>query len=489
MSKDKIGISGFSVYVPPLRVDLQRWCEWTGNCWEKIKSVVGRGFRMRAPTQSIYTFAATAVLRLIKNYDLDPRRIKFLGLGTESSTDNAAGAIIIKGMVDDALRKLGLPTLARDCEVPEFKHACLGGVYGIKSAVRFLAHDGGDAQAIVVSADIAEYARGSSGEPTQGAGAVAMLLERDPKIAEVHLNKAGSASDYRAIDFRKPFSRFAAQPARSDGQLQDLPVFNGKYSTTCYVDQTMHAMNAMFDRRQIKSANYCRELEAVFMHRPYQRMPETGWALAYLFALARGTTADHKELEEYCQQAGIAVKELIAEMTASPRIRELVESNSIDTDAYPLAMQVLRVFRSSNAYQQVVTNKLSLGGELMQELGNLYTGALPAWLAAGFEEAQKQTEEFNGGEILAVGYGSGDAAEVIPLTVCEDWRNNSARIGFQEALSDAVDLSQNQYETLHDQGSLENSSLTLRGDFIIDKVGGSTGQFCDQGVEYYRYLD
>ena len=40
-----------------------------------------------------------------------------------------------------------------------------------------LACDGANRQAIVVSSDIAEYARGSSGESTQGAGAVALLLE------------------------------------------------------------------------------------------------------------------------------------------------------------------------------------------------------------------------------------------------------------------------------------------------------------------------
>ena len=32
-------------------------------------------------------------------------------------------------------------------------------------------------RALIAESDIAEYARGSSGEPTQGAGAVAMLLK------------------------------------------------------------------------------------------------------------------------------------------------------------------------------------------------------------------------------------------------------------------------------------------------------------------------
>ena len=113
--------------------------------------------------------------------------MKFLGLGTESSTDNSAGAIIVKGMVDRALEARGKEPISRSCEVPEFKHACLGGVYGMKGAIRHLALDGAGGQAIVVCADISEYARGSSGEPTQGAGAVAMLLEEELRVIGVKL--------------------------------------------------------------------------------------------------------------------------------------------------------------------------------------------------------------------------------------------------------------------------------------------------------------
>ena len=232
MNNKSIGISGLSAYVPPYKVWLEDWCGWTGNQWPKIREVVGRSFRVRGPQQSVYTMAATAVMRLIEQYDIDPGRVKFLGLGTESSTDNSAGAIIVKGMVDRALVARGKVPIARSCEVPEFKHACLGGVYGMKGALRHLALDGAGGQAIVVCADIAEYERGSSGEPTQGAGAVAMLLEENPTLAEVDLIRSGSASDYRIMDFRKPMLRFCGQDRRESHQVQDFPVFNGKYSTT-----------------------------------------------------------------------------------------------------------------------------------------------------------------------------------------------------------------------------------------------------------------
>jgi hydroxymethylglutaryl-CoA synthase len=203
----RAGISGMSLYVPALRVPLEAWSGWTNNPWAKVQSIVGNSFRCPAPDENMYTLAASAVVRLIRNYDVDPARIGYLALGTETATDNSAGAVIVRGMVDRALEALGLPRLSRSCEVPEFKHACLGGVYAMKAAARYLATDGADRVAIVVCADIAEYERGSSGEQTQGAGAVALLLEPRARLFELDLARSGSASDYRGPDFRKPHAR------------------------------------------------------------------------------------------------------------------------------------------------------------------------------------------------------------------------------------------------------------------------------------------
>ena len=110
------------------------------------------------------------------------------------------------------------------------------------------------------------------------------------------LVNSGSASDYRIMDFRKPMSRFCGQDRSETHQVQDFPVFNGKYSTTCYVDETLHALNDMYEKRRLSPASYLRSLKTVFMHRPYRRMPETGWAVSYLFAMSQGNDEDRAEL-------------------------------------------------------------------------------------------------------------------------------------------------------------------------------------------------
>ncbi len=483
------GLSGISLYLPPYRVDLQSWCEWTGADWNKIRHVVGTGFRLLGPRQSIYTMAANAVLRLIRQYDVDPGKVRYLGLGTESSTDNSAGAIIVKGMVDAALKGLGLPPLSRNCEVPEFKHACLGGIYGLKNALRFLNTDGNDSVAIVVCADKALYERGSSGEPTQGAGATALLLDCNPSIATIDLRQAGTASDYRGVDFRKPLINRNGTDASPE--FVDIPVFNGKYSTSCYVDEMQQAIQDMCNKQGSKPIDHLRSVEAVFMHRPYQRMPETGLGMAYLFALAAGDTGEHEQLETICAAADVPLDTLLKEINSAPDFINFAVRERISDEVFPLCLKALKAFRRMDCFARDITAKITLGTDKMLELGNLYTAALPAWLAAGLEDARHQEIELTGKEILLVGYGSGDAADAIPMHVVPGWEQAAAKIEFDAALEPSIDLSQDQYLALHGHGLAVPSELNYspKAEFVIDRVGSErNAAFQDAGIEYYRYI-
>lgn len=488
MTRPPVGISGFAVYLPPYRVDLRAWCDWTGSDWDKVRHVVGTGFRLLGPRQSVYTMAANAVMRLIDQHDVDPSRVRYLALGTESSTDNSAGAIIVKGMVDAALRGRGAPALSRNCEVPEFKHACLGGIYGLKNALRYLATDGDDSVAIVVCADKALYERGSSGESTQGAGAVALLLESNPRIATIDLREAGTASDYRGIDFRKPLVNRNGTGASPE--FVDIPVYNGRYSTSCYIDEMRRALADMYGKRGLAGAQYLREVTAVFMHRPYRRMPETGWSMAYLAALAAGGDADRAELAAYADSVAVPLEPLLQELGGGCDLARFAVRERIADEAFPLAQRTVRAFRAAPAFEQVVRAKMTLGAEAMQELGNLYTGALPAWLAAGLTEAAEGGVALAGREVLLVGYGSGDAADAIPLHVVAGWEPAALATGFAAALEPAIDLDHEQYLDLRERGKAEALGYAPRGEFVVERVGCDTAAgFQDAGVEYYRFIE
>ena len=488
-SRDLPGVSAMSLYVPPFRVDLKDWCSWTDNNWEKISAVVGRSFRVCGRHENVYTMAANAVLRLIRQNAIDPTRVGFLGLGTESSTDNAAGAVIVRGMVDRALEALGQPRLSRHLEVPEFKHACLGGIYALKSALRYASSDGAEQLAIVVSADVAEYERGSSGEQTQGAGAVAMLVERAPKLFGVDLKHAGSASAYRGPDFRKPFARhFTEGYAPKTQRPSDFPVFSGKYSTFSYLDETVHAVERMLTRLQVSAGSYYESVRGLFFHRPYQLMPIQAMSFLYVRGLARGDH-HHDELRALCQEAGAAFEDVLKETVSSPDLYgELLKDDAV-VDPYLATTAVASLLRKQPSFRRLLDEKMSLGSELVKDLGNLYSAALPAWIAAGFEEASRRKLDLADAPLVAVGYGSGDAAEALPLYVERGYEAAASRIGFEQSLAGSVTLTREQYEALHDGTELPTLAYTPKGEFAITRVGKQYGaSFQDLGVEYYDFV-
>ncbi len=489
MSDVSVGISGFSVFVPPLRVRLDDWCEWTGNSWDKTRAVVGNSFRVVGPDNNAYTMAANAVLQLIDDHGVDPQRVGYLAVGTESGSDNAtSAAVIVRGLVDRELIARGRAPLARDLEAPEFKQACLGGMYGLKGALRYAATDGADRVAIVAAADIAEYARGSSGEPTQGAGGVAMLVERDPAIVSIDLAAAASASSYRALDFRKPFLRFCEHTPAHDGRVRDFPVFNGKYSTACYIDETLSSLEAFFAKRQGSRIDYLRGLGATFMHRPYHRMPHSAWTVAYLFALAADGGEAHDELAGLCATAGVELDAVLAEMQTTPDLLGGALRGELVGDAYPLTTKLVKPLRATQAYADIVEGKLQLGSSVMMELGNLYSAALMVWVAAGLQEAAAAETDLSRSDILMIGYGSGDASEVLAARVVPGWQEAALKTNLHTALEGAIDVTREQYEALHDGAEVPDLATAPRSGFVIDRIGHrDEPDFNDSGVEYYRY--
>jgi len=432
--------------------------------------------------------AASAALRLIDAYGVDPQRIGMLALGTESSTDNAAGAVIVKGMLDQALREQGRAPLSRACEVPEVKHACLGGMYALKGALRYAACDGGDRLALVIAADVAEYARGSTGEQTQGAGAVAMLVERDPKLFAVDLAQTGRAAAHRGADFRKPMARHFMPEYEVGGRrrLHDFPVFNGKYSTLCYLDEVIAALEDMLARTGEPAERVYEEVAAVLLHRPYHYLPVQAMALAIVWSLGRSEAAAER-FDGLCAEAGVDASVARAEIRGEVDLVQHPVSRGADGSPFDQAQQVAKHYGRTAAFKTFLAEHMSLGTERVKDLGNLYTGSLPAWLAAAFTDAAAGGVRLEGRRLLAVGYGSGDAAEAWPLEVCEGWREAAGRIGFEAALEGALDLDRASYEALHDGEEVPMALPQPRG-FSIAEVGRRfTTEWQDVGIETYRW--
>ena len=487
--KQKVGISAITAYVPSYRVGLEDWCNWTNNSWDKISNIIGSGFRMLGPDESIYTMAANAVLDLIIENKIEPSQIGFLALGTESSTDNSAGTIIIKGMVNDELKNRGLSPISNQCEVPEFKQACLSGIYALKNAVRYVNSDAPEKKAIVVCSDIALYQIGSSGEPTQGAGAVATLIESNPKIAEVNTAFSGSSSEYRQIDFRKPIQYRAENLNGHSASDLDLPVFNGKYSASCYIDGTISALSNMSLNRGQSLSKLLNEAAAVFMHRPFHKMPMNAFSISYLYALANGDEDDHQEFYDLLAQANIQPDEIKKELKERPDLVTFLQTD-INKELFPKTNKALKSLNRIKPFKDKVLSKIKLGNELTKEMGNIYSGSIFAWLAAGIEDSIKNGKDLNGKDGLLIGYGSGDAAEVIPISFTQDCCDKESNIKYSSAFSEPVNLNHKQYIKLRTNKILEGVESIKPKGFVVSKVGKEEStDFQDAGIEYYEYLN
>ena len=487
--KQKVGISAITAYVPSYRVGLEDWCNWTDNSWDKISSIIGSGFRMLGPDESIYTMAANAVLDLIIENKIEPSQIGFLALGTESSTDNSAGTIIIKGMVNDELKNRGLSPISNQCEVPEFKQACLSGIYALKNAVRYVNSDAPEKKAIVVCSDIALYQIGSSGEPTQGAGAVATLIESNPKIAEVNTAFSGSSSEYRQIDFRKPIQYRAENLNGHSASDLDLPVFNGKYSASCYIDGTISALSNMSLNRGQSLYKLLNEASSVFMHRPFHKMPMNAFSISYLYALANGDEDDHQEFYDLLAEANIQPEEIKKELKERPDLVTFLQTD-INKELFPKTNKALKSLNRIKPFKDKVLSKIKLGNELTKEMGNIYSGSIFAWLAAGIEDSMKNGKDLNGKDGLLIGYGSGDAAEVIPISFTQDCCDKESNIKYSSAFSEPVNLNHKQYIKLRTNKILEGVESIKSKGFVVSKVGKEEStDFQDAGIEYYEYLN
>jgi hydroxymethylglutaryl-CoA synthase len=137
----------------------------------------------------------------------------------------------------------------------EVKHACYGGTVALRQALEWRwsgAHRG--KAALVIAADVARYTPGGPAEPTQGAGAVAMIVD-DGQIAAVDRESYTWARP--AFDFWRPVGN-------------PWPEVAGKLSLDCYNEATVETFRQLLDGRP--AADVLDSFAAIAMHVPFPRM-------------------------------------------------------------------------------------------------------------------------------------------------------------------------------------------------------------------------
>ena len=184
------------------------------------------------------------------------------------------------------------------------------------------------------------------------------------------------------------------------------------------------------------------------------------------------------------------VASVLEEMRSQPNILALVKDGNIDADAYPLSIQLLKEFRGSQEFSAL--GRREDVARLRADEGHrqrLLRGAARLDGRRPRGRATQRNADLAGRKVLAVGYGSGDAAEAIPMTVAPQLarrgRENRLRGG---ARSRTKTSRKQQYETLHDTGTAQGLRDPENG-FVIQSIGSSANpKFSDEGIEYYRFV-
>lgn len=111
----------------------------------------------------------TVVANLLEKYNIDPRSIGRLDVGTETIIDKSKS---VKTVLMDLFAASG----NTDIEGIDSKNACYGSTAALFNAINWVQGDSWDGRnAIVVAGDVAVYAEGGA-RPVGGAGAFAALI-------------------------------------------------------------------------------------------------------------------------------------------------------------------------------------------------------------------------------------------------------------------------------------------------------------------------
>lgn len=237
-----IGIDDIELTTTHHVVRLDDFAEANGTDPNKFRLGLGQDeFSFPAPDEDIVTMAAAAAAPIIERSGTEG--IRTMLFATESGTDQSKAA----GMAVHSL--LELPSQMRIVEV---KEACYSATAALQAAVGIVTRSPGQ-RVLVIASDVARYELDTAGEPTQGAGAVAMLVSANPRLLEIEPVSGLNSAD--VDDFWRPNDSTTA-------------IVDGALSVTAYLDSLTGAWNDL----QTQDGPGIDEVDRILYHQPFTKM-------------------------------------------------------------------------------------------------------------------------------------------------------------------------------------------------------------------------
>jgi hydroxymethylglutaryl-CoA synthase len=452
----KIGIDAIAFDVAKIHLPIAKLANARKIEPEKLEKGLGL-LKMTLPDvhQDTVVFGANALTKLILDYKINLSEIARIYVGTESAIDNSKP--IASFLVNLMEQKFGEDSLS-ECDAVDFTFACIGGVDAMQNCIDYVTLNP-TKKAIVVTSDIAKYDLNSTGEYTQGAGAVALLIAANPKI--IAFENYWATSTKGVFDFFKPYRSISKSEITGNNNNdswfdnleakieihKDQPVFEGQYSNQCYMDRTRNAYFSFKKLKQTSETIYA-SWESIVMHLPY----------------------------------AFQGRRMLSEIYALDAENSVISENDTAVDY----QNKLKEISKTDEYKTFVSQKLQSAELASSLIGNLYTGSIFMGLLSTLAHFYDTNKEVSGKKFGFLAYGSGSKSKVFEGTIQPDWKLALAKIKLFETLENSAEISFDVYEKLHKKEQ-KNSVQSPKNEWVLDRIEREIPHLI--GARYYKWID
>jgi len=443
----EVGIDGMEIWTGKLKLDLaETFAEEKGDDPEKYTKGLGlHASSLPDSYEDIVTMAANASYRLLDRKGISPEEIGRIDVATESAFDHSKPvSTYVAGCLEQVFEGD-----FHHANKGERKFACVSGTQALDDAYNWVrAGRSRGRKALIIATDTALYARDDPGEATQGAGAVAMLIDEDPDL--VSLGDAQGFGSADETDFLKPNQQF--------------PSVDGKRSMQVYLARMREAMQ---DFARNGGDTHPDNFDLVPFHTPFPGMVRKAAALGFRHTI-RGT-----EYED----------ELADEIGRQPRPEAFD-----DEEAYLDAIkEYTESLRETQMYKDWYNRTVEPTLDISRQVGNWYTGSVHVARASGLLDAAENGRDLTGRKLLVASYGSGAQAEIHAETVQPGWEAEIRQLTISEQIENRHSISFSEYEEIHDVHNHDETTdmeplTTPEGEFVFDGWGR-------MGERKYAYVE
>jgi hydroxymethylglutaryl-CoA synthase len=314
-------------------------------------------------------------------------------------------------------------------------------------------------KAVVVTTDFAKYDLNSTGEYTQGAGALAMLVTANPKI--IAFENEWATSTKGVFDFFKPYRTISKEAitgnnenkewfANLEAEIEihkDQPVFDGQYSNQCYMDRTRNAYFSFKKINNITDTLYT-SWESIIMHLPYS----------------------------------FQGRRMLSEIYALDAVNPIISGNESPADY----LNKLKEVSKSDEYRGFVNQKLQPAEIASSLIGNLYTGSIFMGFLSTLSHFAKTKKDVSAKKFGFLAYGSGSKSKVFEGSIQADWQLAVDKAQLFETLEQSHEIDFTTYEKLHKKEQ-KQSVKTPKREWVLDRVENENPNLI--GARYYKWID